>query len=215
MNKKKLRLRVIISLGTVISMCAVLAFFSKAGTWLIVNEPVPAHLDVLFTFGGENARVTYSRGLMERLTGTRWVLSDYFHQYSRILSREGFAMSRVAIVDTCRYTISEVKGLAGWLNDNKNVLVRSTAAHDTAGPPETAVTQIRVGLVSTPFHMRRIKFMVEDVLRDTAFHCYYLPVPVERYGWTNRDLRLWWRSKAIRTWVVSETGKLLWYWLFT
>ena len=213
MNKKKVRLLFIVSLGSAAVACAAMAFFFKAGTWLFVNDPLPAHLDVLFTFGGENARVAYSRGLMERIPGARWVLSDYFHQYSRILSREGFDMSRVTIIDTCRYTISEIKGFAAWLKDNKNALVSSAAAHDTALVRK--MPQVHVAFVSSPFHMRRIKSMAEDVFRDTTFHCYYLPVPIERYGWTSGDLRHWWRSKATRTWVASETGKLLWYWLFS
>ena len=118
--KKKKRSLYITSVSVVFFACVTLAFFFKAGTWLFINDPLPDRLDVIFTFGGENARIAYSRELKERFPAARWALSDYFHQYSRILSREGFDMSKVAIVDTCRYTISEVKGLADWLKNNKN-----------------------------------------------------------------------------------------------
>ena len=188
-------------------VCAAAACCFTLGGWLAVNDPVPPRLDVLFMFGGENARFSYSRGLTERFPGARWVMSDNFRQYARVLSREGFDMSRVTVLDTCRYTLSEVKALAGWLRDNRDALVRA-AAHDTAGK------QVRVGLVSSPCHMRRITFMVHDVFRDTAFTFFSLPVPLERYGWTSENVRYWWKTKALRNWVMSETGKLLWYWLF-
>jgi hypothetical protein len=192
--------------GVVIFLCTGAALCGAVGQWLAVNDPLPARLDVLFSFGGENARVAYSRGLMERFPGAQWVISDNFLQYSRILSREGFNMSKVTVLDTCRYTLSEVRALAVWLKDNRDSLV-SAAAVDIADLP------VRVGLVSSPCHMRRIRFMVRDVVRDTSFQCYCLPVPLERYGWTSSDLRHWWRTKALRTWVLSETAKILWYWL--
>lgn len=208
MDKKKKYSPYIIIVGIVLLLCAALLFFFKAGTWLFVIDPLPDRLEVIFTFGGENARVAYSRELMERFPGARWVLSDYFHQYSRILSREGFDMSKVAVVDTCRYTMSEVKGLADWLKDNKNI---PAAPSDSIGPQKRLV---RIALVSNPCHMRRIKFMVDAVFRDTAFRFYYLPVPIERYGWTPEEVLHWWKSKTLRTWVVSEIGKIFKYWLF-
>lgn len=209
MNTKPRRLYYSVFAGGALFICAAVACCLNIGQWLVVSDPVPARLDVLFMFGGENARFSYSRGLMDRSPDTRWVMSDNFRQYSRVLSREGFDMSRVTALDTCRYTLSEITALAGWLKDNRDALIRA-AAQDTA-----AKQAVRVGLVSSPCHMRRIRFMTHEVIRDTAFKCFSLPVPLERYGWTSDDLRHWWRTKALRIWVVSETGKLLWYWLFS
>jgi hypothetical protein len=194
-----------------LSVCAAAACCLTIGKWLAVNDPVPPRLDVLFMFGGENARFSYSRELTERFPNSQWVMSDNFRQYARVLSRESFDMSRVTVLDTCHYTLSEVTALGGWLRENRDALVRA-AAHDTAVRQGTP--QVRVGLVSSPCHMRRIKFMVHDVIRDTAFTCFFLPVPIERYGWTSANVRHWWKTKALRNWVMSETGKLLWYWLF-
>jgi hypothetical protein len=204
-----------ISAGVVLLACAALFCCLTIGRWLAVSDHLPNRIDVVFMFFGENHRFSYSRGLMERFPGATWVMSDNFRQYSRVLSREGFDMSRVAVLDTCRYTLSEITALGAWLQDNREALVRA-AAHDTAAPwaMPARTPVVRVGLVSSPCHMRRIRFMARDVIRDTAFSCYCLPVPLERYGWTSDDLRRWWRTRALRTWVASETAKLLWYWLF-
>ena len=187
--------------------------FCRVGVWLAVADPVPSHLDVIFTFGGENARVAYSRELMDRYPQARWVLSDYFHRYSRILSRDNFDMSRVAIVDTCRYTLAEVKGLGDWLRRHgRQSAPVPPVSDDAASPARQTILPLRVALVSSPFHMRRIKSITTHAFPNSSYMFYYLPVPLERYGWTQHDVTWWWRTRAIRTWVGSEIGKLLAYW---
>jgi hypothetical protein len=211
MGTRRKRVYLSIAAGTVLFLGAALACCTALGTWLAVNDPLPSRLDVLFMFFGENARFSYSRSLMERYPEAHWVLSDNFHRYSRILSREGYDMSRTTSFDSCRYTLSEITALAGWLHDNRKALT-GPAPHDSSA--QARPHPVRVGLVSSPCHMRRIRCMAGDVIRDTAYECLYLPVPLERYGWTRADLRHWWRNRALRSWVMSETAKILWYWLF-
>jgi hypothetical protein len=205
------RFLLIVLLGIAVPLSVALFFFIKASAWFFVADPVPSRLDVVFTFAGENARFSYSRELMERFSQAHWVLSDYYHLYSRILSREKFDMSRVSAVDTCRYTISEVKGLADWLSSNRHLFPSDTGGRRITGSPE----KIQVGLVSNPCHMRRIKCMASDVFHDTTLCFHYLPVPAERYGWTPREMRHWWKSKQLRVWVMFEVAKLIKYWLFS
>jgi uncharacterized SAM-binding protein YcdF (DUF218 family) len=193
----------------------VIFLFLRAGALLVVNDPVPASLDVVFTFAGENPRISYSRKLTNQFPEAHWVLSDYHHFFSRILQRDGFSMTRVTFLDTSTNTLSEVNGLKDWINSHRDSLAasRETALQRTAVVPENK--PLRVGLVSNPFHMRRIKLMAQSVFRDTAIHIYYLPVPLDQYHWTPQDVDRWWQSKSIRTWVASETGKLVAFWFFS
>ncbi len=213
------RRRWLIALFVTVTAVCVLVLFLKIGDWLFVADTLPPRLDVVFTFAGENTRITYSRELMERFPAARWVLSDYLHQYSRILSRDGFDMSRVAAMDTSPSTYSEVKGLADWLTSCRAGLPRSSGTRDSSSLQKIPVTprdgRLHIALVSNPFHMRRIKFMVGDVFHDQTLCFHYLPVPVERYGWTREAVHCWWKSKRLRNWVGSEIGKLLLYWLFS
>jgi hypothetical protein len=196
----------LITAFVLLPVLAAAALFLKTGTWLLVSDPLPQRLDAIFTFAGENARITYSRELTQVYPGARWVISDHDHLYERILARNNFDLRRVDFIDTCTHTLSEVKGLADWLRAGRTAAVQTgTAGTQTAGA-------LHIGLVSAPYHMRRISIMVNDVFSGDSARLYYLPVPLQRYGWTRDDFAHWWRSKTIRGLAGSEAGKLLMYW---
>ena len=198
-----------VSLLTALPAAAVAAIlFLKAGDWLVISEPLPERIDVVFTFAGENSRMAYSRELMGRFPEAHWVLSENLHQYSRILEREGFDMSRVTPVDTCTNTLSEVNGLADW--------VRGRRGSDAARARAVKAEPISIALVSNPYHMRRIHCMVDNVFRGDSLRFFYLPVPRGRYRWAaSADSKYWWQSKVTRSWVESEVAKLFLFWLFS
>jgi uncharacterized SAM-binding protein YcdF (DUF218 family) len=212
---KRLPLRFVIpAIAIALLVCGAAIVVTNIGDWLVVSDPLPPRLDYVFTFAGQNPRLTYSRELMERYPDAHWILSDFHHFYSRILARNGFDMTRVSAVDTASYTLAEVHALSDWLQANTDSLQRLPVAADTA--PGHSFSKLSIGLVSSPYHMRRIKFMVNDVFRDRRKDMlfYYLPVPFERFQRTPQDMRAWWRSKSLRTFAGSEIGKLIMYWLF-
>jgi hypothetical protein len=214
-KRKKHRHLLLFLLGIAPAAGAALFLFLRAGALLVVDDPVPRRLDVIFTFAGENQRVTYSRDLTERFPSAHWVLSDFYHLFSHILERDGFAMSRVTFLDTCTNTLSEVHGLRDWIAGHKDSLYKSqNAVTNSPAVPQKPAT-LAVGLVSTPFHMRRIRFMMQAVFRDPSIRFYYLPVPLDRYHWTSNDVDFWWQSRTTRSWVKSEVGKLLAFWFFS
>lgn len=214
-KKKKSRFLFISILG--ITPAAILGFFLSInlGTLLSVSDPLPSRLDVIFTFAGENQRVTYSRNLTNLFPDAHWLLSDYYHFFSHILKRDGFSMTRVSFLDTCTNTLSEVHGLKDWINSHRDGLKKppDTGARKTTGIQKDH--PLMIGLVSSPLHMRRIKIMTQTVFHDTTIHIYYLPVPLDQYHWSSQDITFWWRSKPIRNWVTSEIGKLLAFWFFS
>jgi len=208
-GKKRSRFRFFFLLSIIPFAGLGLFLFLNIGTLLTVEDPVPARLDVIFTFAGENQRVFYSRKLSERFPGAHWVLSDYFHMFSHILERDGFPMARVSILDTSTNTLSEVNGLKDWVRTHRDSLCAAKkTAMNNPGP-------LRIGLVSNPLHMRRIKFMAQSVFSDTSIRIFYLPVPLEEYSWTSADIRYWWQSKTVRNWVSSEIEKLFAFWFFS
>ena len=201
-------LRILLVLAAIsLPLLLIAAVFMNLGAWLLVADPLPPRLDAVFTFAGENPRITYSRELAQLYPEARWVLSDHDHLYRRILARNGFDLQRVDFIDTCTHTLSEVRSLADWVRTWR----AATGLPDTAARLRKSRT-LRIGLVSAPYHQRRIKTMVKDVFGADSTRFYYLPVPLDRYGWRRADFKHWWRSKAVRPLVASEIGKVLIYW---
>lgn len=132
-----------------------------------------------------------------------------------MLQREENDLSRITILDTCRSSLSEMRGLADWLKKRQ----QATMIDSNPNPAKAAkfssraTPPLRIALVSSPLHMRRIKYITETVFHDPTIRFYYLPVPLERYGWTHHSLTYWWMEKSVRTWVLSEIAKLVIFWL--
>ncbi|MDG5814124.1 ElyC/SanA/YdcF family protein [Chitinispirillales bacterium ANBcel5] len=191
------------SLVVVFTTLVALLFLARAGVWLLVSDQVPARLDTVFTFAGEAARVRYSRELVEKNVRAHWLLSDYEDGYARLLKLDGFTMDRVTAVDTCTNTYSEVRALQSFLNTSTWLGIRQ--------PPNP----LKVGLVSSPYHMRRIKIMIERTINDDSIEFYYLPVPLERYSLDAEMYREWWRYENVGSTVILELMKIFYFWLIS
>ncbi len=180
---------------------ATIMLLRNAGTYLLVNDPLPEELDLIFTFAGENARNHYSEELLKQFPETHWLLSDYKDGYVRILRRDSFDMSRVTVVDTCKNTFSEVLALKEYLHlSGKNLLKERRKS-------------LQIGLVSGPYHMRRIKMMTKKAIKSNEIDLYYLPVPLDKYNWTSTMFKTWWNSPVYEV-VSSEILKIIYFKLF-
>lgn len=199
----KKRYFIVVSLVLIVITVAILStvFIRNAGSWLLISDTVPDRLDLVFTFAGENVRDTYSRELMTQFPNAYWLMSDYKGGYSRILRRDKFDMTRVSIVDTCTNTLAEVTTLSRWIDKKDNVLLKGEDS-------------IYVGLVSGPYHMRRIKMMVEKNLPEQNVRFFFLPVPMEKYNWTDEMFRKWWKSPVTKE-VSSEITKIAYFLLIS
>lgn len=192
------RRTVILSLSvfSAILIAAVFLFISL-GNWLIVTDSPPQDLDVICTFAGDRQRVTYSKELMAVYPSAHWLLSDYKNGYGRILLHNKYDMSRVTVVDTCSNTVSEVISIGHWIDANTN----------SADP-------CHIGLVSSPYHMRRIKIMAGRLLQQPHIHVYLLPVPLSYYKWDKKTFRYWWHNRYTTDITLLEMIKIG-YFLFT
>ncbi len=174
--------------------------FRNLALWLVVSDPLPQSLDAIFTFAGETARIVYSKELFASYKRARWLISYPSKRIARTLGKGGLDTSRITIVDTCKNTRSEAWFVAQWADS----AVREGKGYCTARP-------LAIGLVSTPFHMRRIRMDVQRKYRGDACTFYYLPVPYERYGITRQVYGTWWLSKPLRQAVLLEFQKYLYY----
>jgi len=108
-------------------------------------------------------------------------------------------MDRVVVVDTCKNTKSEVNALAQWVDQNK--------------PVSDSGSTISIGLVSSPYHMRRIKMMINRRFKDKNIKFHYLPVPLKQYKWTSEMVQNWWKTSEVSKVVFIELQKIVYYFL--
>jgi uncharacterized SAM-binding protein YcdF (DUF218 family) len=174
---------------------AALLVLRGLGTWLIAADPVPERLDVVCTFAGESYRVNYSKQLVLRFPDAHWLLSDYKNGHSRLLQRSDFDMRRVTVIDTCKNTRSEINALRGWI-----------AAYRAS--PGAGTRPLDIGLVSSPYHMRRIQIMASRYIGNHHVRIHLLPVPLEHYQWDRNTFRYWWRSNYITSVSLLELVKI-------
>ena len=206
--KKKIIIPVIVSALTVTVVIISVAVFLNFGSWLIVSDPVPERLDIIFTFAGDGARVTYSKELAMIFPEARWILSDYQNGHARLLRKSNYDMSRVAVVDTCRNTRAEIRTLIRMLGAGGPEFVPCVSLSSSG-------QVINVGLVSSPYHMRRIQLMVKKYHKEGNYRFMYLPVPMDRYQWSDRTVRNWWKSAKLSKAVISEAQKILYFFLIS
>lgn len=188
----------IISGAAVVLVIVAFVAIRKAGMWLLVDDSLSPGIELVFTFAGDKNRVDYSSELMMKYPEAQWLLSDFKNGYINYVSKKGFDLSRVTVIDTCVSTLSEVQCLFGYLMEQQ----------------KQNSQKMSVGLVSSPYHMRRIKLMVKSQarLKDVSFS--YHPVPLEMYNYSKTMYKRWWRHKNISEAVISEYQKILYFYIF-
>ena len=194
-NPKKI---LFISGAAVVLFIVAFVVMRKAGMLLLVDDPLSSSLDLIVTFAGDKNRVDYSSELMVKYPGAHWLLSDFKNGYIHYITRKGFDRTRITVVDTCASTISEVRSLFEFLNTEQQKRPRN----------------MKVGLVSSPYHMRRIKLMVKSRKRLKNVSFSYHPVPLEMYNVSKPMYKRWWRHKNISEAVISEYQKILYFYIF-
>jgi uncharacterized SAM-binding protein YcdF (DUF218 family) len=198
MKSKRRRPLLLASCIIVILVCTI--SYRNLASWLVVSDPLPKSLDAIFTFAGESHRIVYSKELFLRYPASTWILSYPTKKILVPLSKGRADTSRIVVVDSCKNTNSEVLFLSGW--------VKSTVMKGSTFSPQRPLA---IGLVSTPFHMARIRMDLSRKFKTKACTYYFLPVPYERYGLTKSDYKKWWSMKSMRSAIYLEFEKFIYY----
>lgn len=161
------------------------------GQFLVVQEADLQPADVIHVLGGgydrlDYALVLYRQGYAPRLFVTG---DDDAVIYKKYLVAKGAAPADL-VPDTSWATTTYEEAL-----ELKQFL---------AGEP--AVRSVIV--VSSPYHMRRVKWTFEQVLQDQVA-LQFAPVPLE----PDPEQREWWRDAGMRNSVVKEYVKLGYYYV--
>lgn len=202
-NKKAI---VFISCFLIVLAATAWFVFKNLALWLVVSDPMPKSLDVIFTFGGDETRVTYSKSLFLQNPLAEWVISHDNKKVVHTLAKQGLDTSRIILVDTCKTTVAEVAFISDWLRNAFNESASQPNVFALRGVFSKA-TPLRVGLVSSPFHMRRINLAVSRIRKNSACVFYYLPAPFGLDGFSRQDYKTWWNNKYLRQTIYLEYFK--------
>jgi hypothetical protein len=192
----KNKLLVLVACVVVIILLGIFVF-RNLGAWLVVSEPLPQSLDVVFTFGGEDSRVVYTKGILPKYPKALWLLSYPTKTIRDSLVNIGLDPSRIEVVDTCANTRSEV----GYLKNRLAFLTSSK--YRTLSPKR----RLDIGIVSNWYQMRRILVIINRKFPHRVYAFHYLTAQTE----DPVVYRQWWKQKNIRGVVFSEWGKILLY----
>jgi uncharacterized SAM-binding protein YcdF (DUF218 family) len=185
--------------------------FRHAGLWLAFSERLPDPLNVIFTFGGENDRVNYSKQLLKNHPEALWIVSYPRKNIIVPFSREGLDTSRIFVVDTCKNTFSEVDCVVKLAND----IVRNNAAFlNGKSRPNGGFSnrnRLNVALVSSPYHMRRIKILVSRIKKNSSCAFFCCAVPFEQSTLSKQAYTVWWKNSRVASVVLLEIKKIFYY----
>src|SRR5271157_3377473 len=193
-------------ISAIVVVCVIA--YRNFGMWLVASDPLPPSLDAYFTFASDNERILYSKHLYKRYSAALWVLSYPRKRILVPLRKAGLDTSRIVVMDTCANTSSEVACIVNWANtalrDSASAPARKLSAKTKYSPGST----LRIGLVSSPYHMRRIKVLFSGRRPDKRAEFFFLPVPFWLCGMKKSDYETWWKNKALAPVVWMEVEKI-------
>ncbi|MDG5815764.1 ElyC/SanA/YdcF family protein [Chitinispirillales bacterium ANBcel5] len=175
----------------------IFSLYRDIGNWLIVSDPLPDCADVIFVFTGDFERIDYATILLERYPEGQLVCAKRDAERLKRRLGEEATNSNIRIAEKCQSTIEEVYYL-------KKFLEREALEDGT------------VLLVSSPYHMRRISFMVKRVIRgemDRRVRFKYVPIEGGSVRNKREKYSEWWKESKITERVGSELLKIVYYFL--
>lgn len=159
--------------------------------WLYVDESLPENCDLIFSFGGDHKRMLYASELKRKYPESKIVVSG--KKYDWVLKKmavNGLDSSNTQFIDTFENTLAEMQFIKEY--------------------SEKLVKDFDVILISSPHHMRRISYLKNKLLSSAEGTYHMTPVPLSFYeDYKGYDLKLWWKNKKLRKFVLSEIFKMI------
>jgi len=194
-EKKRCFVLVVVAL-VFVALCAGFVLAARGWVkWLAPEDVLSRNIDAIFVFEGDSLRINFAAEIASRCPKAIIVCSanDANRPAIRRILTDSQGV-RIRLRPVLNSTIEEVR----WL-------------HWSITSGELKLGHKKVVLVSKPTHMRRISMMVNNVLKHekrNGIHFYTIPVPYQRYGYTQEEWNAWWRLESLRTSVASELAKI-------
>lgn len=178
--------------------------YINLGSMITYSDPVPPKIDLIFSFGGEDARDLYAAELYRTYPHVLWIASGNGRKsYIHLNIGNDFDSTRLTFVDSCKNTFSEVSYLKQWLQHHYQAVHKGSSTFHVRKP-------LTIGLVSGPYHMGRIRMVASRLIHGHSI--VYLPVPMVYYPYVPMNFRRWWEDPFLSYMVPLEIKKMVYYW---
>jgi len=138
---------------------------NKTSRWFFFADSDPNKVDLIFTFGGEQARENHAMRLMDKYFNAKWIVSSPL-PLTKSMIDSGYWKGRVTVIEHCKNTLDEVNYVAMLCSDS-----------------------IDIALLSGPYHLRRIERFLRNVLSaDCGSRFHFVAVPLNDYNTTKWHL---------------------------
>lgn len=170
--------------------------FINIGRWLIVYDELPEDIDLIYVFAGDINfnREMYAIDLYEKypdviiLLDTLWIANHVCRSKKASKLLQKLNSIKIDYVGPSATTLEEVSVI------NKYCIQKGK--------------KLKIGLVSSPYHMRRIKVICEKTKLVDNARVYLLPF-IEEFAYKYVFLyKKWWQRKGDRAIVFSEYLKI-------
>jgi hypothetical protein len=187
-----------------------LALLARIPEILTIRDPVEL-CDVVFVLAGLPERKTYGLKLLHGGMTWKLVLSVARFEVRKFAATP---QGRPAMIDRAQslpprqrhFFVEATANGATWRVAELEVL--GTFAELWAFARSMPEARLRIGIVSTTIHMRRVRLCCRRIRRFRPHEIRYYPVPEACSSLRESE---WWRSAFGRKYVVSELLKLAWY----
>jgi uncharacterized SAM-binding protein YcdF (DUF218 family) len=136
---------------------------NKTAKWFFFAKTDTSSADIIFTFGGEQARENHAMRLMDKFVNAQWIVSSPRPLTQAKIDSGGWK-GRITVIDGCKNTLDEVNFIADLSNQNKDK---------------------DIVLLSGPYHLRRIERFIRGKGSDRI---HFVAVPMIDYNTTNWHL---------------------------
>lgn len=202
LKKRKPIIYLWVALFTAVSLIIIIITFLNLSNWLIINDPLPNKADYLFTFSGERLRFDYSLILAQNYQNSKWIISGRNKDWyiNHLIKKSGMDTARLIFIDSCESTWHEIEKLYNFLMNN---------LHNTLN--SNKLSPRNIVLVSTPYHMKRIKLTINKIFKTKRVSFIYCPVPFSYYeneSPVEITSHSWWTHSYLRQITLTELLKI-------
>lgn len=186
--------KIILVIGVLISVVSAFLSFKNLAKYLYLNDGEPEKIDLIFVYAWDVRRTDYAKRVMRRHENVMLLVSDPTARHGRLIFERGWIdSSRTMVFSNIFNTFDETKVLKNVVIDEntENISIEFKGGGFNLSGRE----RLNVVLISSPLHMRRIKFCTRRSGLSKVSNIYLLPAPLSEYEFDNAFFARWWIYK--------------------